>query len=648
MSTRTSLLGDKVAWDGNRLQVTDESLIDSTLRRAALSPSTSKAMQSCGARWVAEKLLHQDAGPFDASSIGTSAHAVLETLYGLPAAQRTLATAEALTRRGAAKLWAEQPEWDDATRAQNRIDKALWISEVIAALQGIFTIEDPTRIVVYDREMRIDGIEIDGVPVNGFIDRIRYTKIDGVVGIKAEDFKTGKAKTSEYELRRYGDDHGDQVRLYQAALETMDLGLPVFPGSLLYTREGIERRVDGSPEKVAATVKVFKNSWYRHNKYMSTGVFPTKVSGLCGWCPLVNACPAAAEAGKTLSPKKLDGAPSAVALGIPTLRPQPAAEPEDAVWFPPEEEPEDEAPAPVTEQADSTGPETDPDDDPTDPDGGGAPTGAGESAEETADASEEVADAAHMGEDTTTEQGTGKDPDMPRIIEDKPWEQYTADGVLNPNSYTATGRFGTAELAVEQLFEHGQPLNPTNVTALNFTLRRVLETVQASWTGSTVENDGAATRVRGALRTVLKTIPLPFGQDMDAWDLWVEAATRRCKSIVSVATTERFEGIGDPWEALATTSRSVTGAPDDTETGQDETPAAPEEDDEPEQPPVVGDEDEDEQDEDEAPAAPVKASPARKVAPAATARPRGAKTRPTSRRASISAEDLDEEGFDAA
>src|SRR5699024_2014701 len=58
----------------------------------------------------------------------------------------------------------------------------------------------------------------------------------------------------------------------------------------------------------------FTRNWTTLKKGVETGVFPCKTSALCGWCPLVNTCPAAIAEDK--EPRK-DGLPTAKELSIP-------------------------------------------------------------------------------------------------------------------------------------------------------------------------------------------------------------------------------------------------------------------------------------------------------------------------------------------
>lgn len=542
MNQTTPLLRDKLAWDGKKLVVTDDAVI-AKIRRKALSASTSKSMQSCAARWVGERLLRkEDEDPFAPAPLGTSAHSVLEDLFDeavYERNERTLGLGEALTIRDSDIMWPDLKDEPDNVRAAVRINRRRWIEEVKTAYEGLFVIEDPKKIQVYARELQIDGLTINGVPSNGFIDRVRYgvRETDRKAGLVAEDYKTGRVP-SAFSLR-YGDDHGDQLRVYAAALKEKTGEMPV-QAKVLYTKFGQERDVDLRPQAMAKTLRTFELSWKRHNRYMETQEFPTKVSALCGWCPLINACPVAKAEGKTVSDKVADQMFSSTDLGIPALRPGASvaamASTSDTVVEHHGQEVTFFMPDPFSY---------------------GIPDEEFEAVERASEL------AAHMfdsGENPKTAQG--KDDTMSKITEDKAWEPYTKEGELNPNSYAAMGVFGTVELAVEALHRAGLAITGSNVKSLAATFQHIVAEAQNHWTGSTSAADGANSRMRGALRTALATLPLPFGQDAAAWDAWVAAAIRRCTSITAVAlhlfSDERVES---PWEALAGVGPEEGAAP---------------------------------------------------------------------------------------
>lgn len=520
------LLADKLAWDGKKLVVTDDTLIDSKLRRKALSASTSKSMQSCAARWVGERLLRGETeDPFGAAPLGTSAHSVMEDLYALNPEERTMARAANITLEHAVKMWPDNPSDADAIRAQMRIHKRRWIEEVRIAYEGIFVIENPSEIDVQGRELQINNLEIEGVPTNGFIDRVSKGVVNGRTGLLADDYKTGKVPAA-FALRRFGDDHGDQLRIYHAALEIITGEKPV-GATALYTKFGVRRPIDVSPAAVAKSLKVFKLSWKRHNKYMEQAAFPTKISALCGYCPLINSCPVAKAEGKVVAEKMADQFHSATALGIPTLRPGltssvPEAtadssvsdDGEDVVFFAPDE-----------------------------------PAGTAEERAAVKSAAVTAAHISHSG--TSPHQHSEKENTMGGIQEEKPWIEFSGDE-MNPASYASMAAFGLASLAVERLHKAGLAITGRNVKSLAGTYHYITSTAQDSWTGSTNLANSANTRMRGAMRTVLETMPEPFGQDAEAWTSWVSTVTRRCQSITAVAlhlfAEAPAEGV---WESLA-------------------------------------------------------------------------------------------------
>lgn len=534
MTNHTPLLHDKLAWDGKTLVITGDGLVENKLRRAALSPSTSKSMQSCAARWVGERLLRsEEEDPFAPAPLGTSGHAVLEDLFDVrefAVEMRTMRTAASIVERHADKLWADDPDADDAVRAAVRINRYRWIADVRTSYEGLWAIEDPKSINVWGRETQIDGLFLNGVPINGFIDRIQegVGALTGVHGLIAEDFKTGKVP-SKYSLR-YGDDHGDQLRIYAAALKAKT-GEDAVGATVLYTKFGEKRDVDLSESAMAKTLKTFKLSWDRHNRYMKNAEFPTKVSALCGWCPLVNSCPVAKADGKE---GKIDGLLSATDLGIPSLRPGAAA-------------------APEPEQDDSV-----------DHEGNlvlFAPDLSKISASDLALVERAGEVAAHMKVSGENPKNDSDEEDMPKITEDKVWIE-TVNGELNPNSFASIAAMGTASLAVDVLSKAGIELKGSTVKALNFTFLSIVSDAQFNWTGSRSLMDGANTRMRGALRSVIDSMPLPFGQDEAAWDAWVDAALRRCKAITSVGLAGYHEEApARPWTTLAGLAPADTAEP---------------------------------------------------------------------------------------
>src|SRR5665648_73247 len=142
-------LGNRVAWDGDRLIVTDDELLG-RVNRPYLSASTSKAMHSCPSRMVADRAMPSGFDLFGAPELGTAAHTILERLYTLPPGRRARQHAMAILT----ELTREVPQTDDDVDyakkiGQDPVRHTMWVALVAKAFGGIFDIEDPRDVVVH-------------------------------------------------------------------------------------------------------------------------------------------------------------------------------------------------------------------------------------------------------------------------------------------------------------------------------------------------------------------------------------------------------------------------------------------------------------------------------------------------------------------
>lgn len=487
------------------LTVTDESLLNRS-RRDRLSASTAKSMHGCAVRWFYDKVTPREEDPFSAANIGTAVHTVFELLYALPREDRTRSRFEQILSEQADAQWDTEEPATDAGKAAVRMAKAKWHADVTEAAVGLFKFENPAEVEVLSMERKFETT-IAGVPFVGYGDR-EARHPDG--GLCMDDYKSSKKVPNLF----YGDDHGDQLRIYALAKEALD-GVRPDHARVLYTRLGVIRDdVDLSETAMDKTLKGFKLAWKRHNRYHDTGEFPTKVSALCGWCPLVDLCPSAQAEGKSAA----DGirAITRDELDIPTLAleqtPVPAAvtAAEDAglpvdLIVPPEVLGDyDHAFDPDFPEPELIRP-------------------AGDSAHDDDEAAESPA--------APTQEGTA----MTIITEGKAWESTLRDGSLNPNSYASMGLFGLQQKAIEVLHTHadGQGVDGADVQALFDTFCWIVAEAQEAWTGSRDPGEGASTRMRGVLYSFIDREPVPVDDGAEAMGEWAERAVGLC-----VATTE--------------------------------------------------------------------------------------------------------------
>lgn len=442
------------------------------VRRPALSASTAKALShNCAASYAFGKLLgEQPPDPFAATTQGTAVHSVLEELYQLPSGKRT-------RRRAANILLSMVAQWrhGDFPQLSDPVTRQLFIADVIGKYQGIFDIEDPRDVDVVATEWPLRGIELGGVPFIGFVDLTQRVTARGRTGLRVVDQKTSNKVPDKRKLELYGDDHGDQIRLYAAGLRKIQ-DEPVIEGRVNYTRHGKSRVIAVSEKRVAHTVGEFARAWDTHNEMVEEAMFPTRTGPLCGWCPLVNLCPAA-QASKF----NTDRTDSQTALCATEL-------------------------IEIESAASSRG-------DAVSPTAVVSPDAPGDSTETSM---EGLIMAEHA------------------LAEDKPWEEVVR-GKLNGASYAATGYFGISSLAYELLGTHGVPIQRVAVDAMANVLASIVTDVQEGLSGSTSFQEGTNTRIRGVLRTVLVSVPPPFGEDAETWATWIKMATGHTRSIAAAA-----------------------------------------------------------------------------------------------------------------
>lgn len=504
-------------WRDDRIVITDDEAL-AKVDRSAMSASTMNAMQGCPARYVAEKLLPRDEDPFSPASLGSSAHVVFEKLFSEKPVRRTPERAMQILIDLADEIW----------RPEEEVERLQWSATVMDKVLPLFRIEDPTAINVVSLEERFDGVDVGGVSFIGFIDRVHEPE-PGVIEI--DDFKSGRARTAA-DAKRWGDPEGDQLRLYVAAYQARH-GVKPKVAALLYTGVGRSRKVSVTGPAMKRTVEKFTQAWDDLKRQVACGQFDTKVTALCGWCPLVNSCPAAQDAGKEARVP----APSAAQLGIGTDQPP---RPRRALDMAADLEAE-------LENSDVSQVETDPDFD----------VFAG--VESAPEPGHEPFPSSHLEVSATlTEEEKNMIEGFARR-EAKPWEDPPRDGSLDPASFASTAMFGLVSMAVERLGEGGIKITPSTVKGLAATFATIVLDSQEQMVGSRDWQAGANTRLRGALHAVLNTVPMPFGKDEKAWDAWVAVATRRCVSIAKTVVSLHEQTYGDrPWADLST--RAVADA----------------------------------------------------------------------------------------
>ena len=248
---------------------------------AALSPSRASDFMTCPMLYrfrVVDKL---PSPPTTATARGTLVHAVLERLFDLPAAERTLEAAIGLVPL----------EWERLTTAEPGLLELLsehdggtdeWFSGAGALLRTWFGLEDPTRLEPAERELYVET-EIDGLVLRGYVDRLDVAPSGAM---RVVDYKTGRSPAEHFEAKALF-----QMKFYALVLWRLRGEIPrrlqlVYLGnSEIVAYEPDEQDLLGTERKVKAL-------WAAIERAASTGDWRPSPSRLCDWCEHRSLCPA--------------------------------------------------------------------------------------------------------------------------------------------------------------------------------------------------------------------------------------------------------------------------------------------------------------------------------------------------------------------
>ena len=292
------------------MTVTSPHPVPVTFAGPSLSPSRAADFKTCPLlfRFRTIDKLPEKATPDQVR--GTLVHAVLESLFDLPAADRTPAAAAALVAPSwerlladeptlAALFTAEPPPVSGAEPASTPPGagalpgtEALAVpeSERLAAflagagelLHGYFAVEDPTRLEPAERESLVNTLVDDRLLIRGYIDRL---DVSPAGDLRVVDYKTGGAPREAFEGRALF-----QLKFYALVL-WRTRGVVPRVLRLLYLKDA--EICDYSPD--AEELERFERTLIALSQAIERAKlerdFRPKPSKLCGWCSHQAVCP---------------------------------------------------------------------------------------------------------------------------------------------------------------------------------------------------------------------------------------------------------------------------------------------------------------------------------------------------------------------
>lgn len=243
-----------------------------------LSPSSLATFEQCPLKFRYNKIDLIPDVPGKEAMLGNFVHDVLEALYKLPNADRTVASARTL----ASQVW--QSTWEEpvakAIRSAAEIKKFRW--QAWFCIENLWLVEDPTEVNPIGLESELNHA-VGGVVLKGFIDRYTKSLSDGLT---ISDYKTGKTPRADWLSDKF-----EQLRIYAVIMQDTQM-FPVTDLELIYLKDGVKFKEALTEEATTATIERIRRIKSSIDERCDTGVFEPVKSRLCDWCSYKNICPA--------------------------------------------------------------------------------------------------------------------------------------------------------------------------------------------------------------------------------------------------------------------------------------------------------------------------------------------------------------------
>jgi putative RecB family exonuclease len=256
----------------------------------SLSPSRAGDFMTCPLLYRFRVIDQIPEKPSQAAVRGTLVHAVLERLFDLPAAERTVASALGLLGPQWERLLAGEPGLAEMFTEPEALDLDSWLTQAGGMVERYFTLEDPQRLEPADRELFVETVLPSGLRLRGYIDRLDVAPTGEV---RVVDYKTGTAPRADFEARALF-----QMKFYALVLWRLHGTVPRLL-QLMYLGNGEILRYAPDEADLRATERKVEALWQAIRRAMDTGEWRPRVSRICDWCDHKERCP---SFGGTLPP----------------------------------------------------------------------------------------------------------------------------------------------------------------------------------------------------------------------------------------------------------------------------------------------------------------------------------------------------------
>jgi putative RecB family exonuclease len=249
---------------------------------AALSPSRASDFMQCPLLYRFRVIDKLPQAPSAAAARGTLVHSVLERVFDLPAAGRTLDAAAAMVAPQWAALLEAEPELAELVDGDDPEALALWVKDAVTLVERWFSLEDPTRLEPAERELYVET-DLDGLTLRGYVDRLDVAPTGEV---RVVDYKTGRSPSELFEGKALF-----QMKFYALVLWRLNGTVPRML-QLVYLGNSEIVRYTPDEADLLATERKLKALWQAIEHAASTGDWRPRTSRLCDWCDHRALCPA--------------------------------------------------------------------------------------------------------------------------------------------------------------------------------------------------------------------------------------------------------------------------------------------------------------------------------------------------------------------